>query len=330
MLDIKRREFIGLLGGAVAWPYVAAAQGAKKRPVIGMLGQGTPAQLKGVQLRQYFLNGMRELGYVEGRDFDIIGRLAESTSDLPRAAKDLVQLNPDVIVATASANALAAKMATSTIPIVVPAFGNPVALGLIESYSHPGGNLTGIMPYVSGLPSKQLELAREIVPGALKIGIVNDPIDAKATAQWDEMNATAAKLEIKIVRADVQKPEDIEQAFKKFEAEHAEVAIVLQSNLLFLEQARMVASAAATRLPTVYGYRVFVEAGGLISYGVDLNACLHRAATYVYKILNGARAADLPVELPTKLELAINMKAAKELGIAFPTAILVRADHVIE
>ena len=242
----------------------------------------------------------------------------------------MVQLKPDVIVATASANALAAKMATSTIPIVVPALGNPVALGLIETYSHPGGNVTGIMPYVPGLPAKQLDLAREIVPGAMKIGIVNDPVDAKTRGQWDEIDAAAAKLELKIVTADVRKPEDIETAFKKFEAEHAEVAVVLQSNLLFLEQARLGATAAATHLPTVYGYRVHVEAGGLISYGVDLNACLHRAATYVYKILNGARAADLPVELPTKLELAVNMKAAEGLGIRFPTAILVRADHVIE
>ena len=178
MPDVRRREFIILLGGVAAWPCVAAAQGApKKRPVIGMLGQGTPAQLKGVQLREYFFDGLRELGYVQGRDFDIVGRLAESTSDLPRAAKELVQLIPDVIVATASANALAAKMATSTIPIVVPALGNPIALGLIESYSHPGGNVTGIMPYVSGLPAKQLELAREIVSGAPKIGIVKDPID---------------------------------------------------------------------------------------------------------------------------------------------------------
>jgi putative tryptophan/tyrosine transport system substrate-binding protein len=147
----------------------------------------------------------------------------------------VVQLNPDVIVATASANALAAKMATSTIPIVVPALGNPVALGLIKTYSHPGGNLTGIMPYVPGLPAKQLELARDIVPGALKIGVLNDPIDAKAKGQWEEIAATAAKLEIKIVSADVEKPEDIERAFTKFEAEHVEVAIVLKSNLLFLE-----------------------------------------------------------------------------------------------
>jgi putative ABC transport system substrate-binding protein len=330
MLNVKRRQFIALLGSCVACPHVAVAQGVKKRPVIAMLGQGTPAQLKGVQLRQYFIDGLRELGYVQGRDFEIVGRLAESTSDLPRAAKELAQLNPDVIVATASANALAAKMATSTIPIVVPALGNPVALGLIESYSHPGANVTGIMPYVSGLPAKQLELAREIVPGALKIGIVNDPVDAKAIGQWNDIEATAAKQEIKIVGADVREPEDVELVFKKFSAEPVEVAIVLQSNLLFLEQARIAATAAASRVPTVYGYRVHVEAGGLISYGVDLNACLHRAATYVYKILNGARASDLPVELPTKLELAINMKAAKELGITFPTAILVRADHVIE
>ena len=154
-----------------------------------------------------------------------------STSDLPRDAKDLVQHNPDVILASASANALAAKAATSTIPIVVPALGNPLALGLIESYARPGGNLTGIMPYVKGLPAKHLELAREVVPGATTIGIVNDSIDAKAWAQWDEIQAAAAKLEIKIVSADVRKPEDVELAFKKFDAEHAEVSIVLQSNL---------------------------------------------------------------------------------------------------
>ena len=330
MCGMRRREFIAVVGGAAAWPCVGAAQGVKKRPVIGMLGQGTPAQLKGVQLRRYFMDGMRELGYVEGRDFDVVGRLAESTSDLPKVAKELVHLNPDVIVATATANAIAAKMATSTIPIIVPALGNPIALGLIESYSHPGGNLTGIMPYVPGLPAKQLELAREVVPAARKVGIVNDPIDAKAKGQWEEIDATAAKLELKLVRADVRQPEDIELAFKRFEAESADVAVVLQSNLLFLEQVRIAAVAAATRLPSVYGYRVHVEAGGLVSYGVDLNACVHRAATYVYKILNGARAADLPVELPTKLELAVNMKTAEELGITFPAAILVRADHVIE
>jgi putative tryptophan/tyrosine transport system substrate-binding protein len=284
---MHRRSFPRLLSATVAWPYVAAAQSAKKRPLVGMLLQGTPAQVKGMRLRQSFFDGMRELGFIEGRDFDTAARVAETTGDLPRLAKELVQLNPDVILATASANALAAKTATSTIPIVVPALGNPIALGLIETDARPGGNLTGIMPYVKGLPTKQLELAREIVPGALKIGIAKDPTDAKAIGQWDEIEATAPKLDIKIVSADVQKPEDVELAFKKFKAENVGVVVVLQSNLLILERARIAANAAATRLPTVYGYREHVEAGGLISYGVNLDDCFRRAATYIHQILKG-------------------------------------------
>jgi putative tryptophan/tyrosine transport system substrate-binding protein len=327
---MNRRNFLTLLSATVAWPSVAAAQSSKKRPVIGMLLQGTPAQVKGMRLRQSFLDGMRDLGYIEGRDFDIVARVAETTGDLPRLAKDLVQLNPDVILASASANALAAKTATSSIPIVVPALGNPIALGLIETDARPGGNLTGIMPYVKGLPSKQLELAREVMLGALKIGIVKNSIDVKAIGQWDEIEATAPKFDIKIVSADVQKPEDIEPAFKMFEAEPVGVVIVLQSNLLILERARIATAAAATRLPTVYGYREHVESGGLISYGVNLDACFHRAATYIYKVLKGTPVADLPVEFPTKLELVINLKTAKALGLTVPPTLLARADEVIE
>jgi putative ABC transport system substrate-binding protein len=326
---MHRRNFLGLLSAIVAWPCAGAAQSAKKRPVVGMLLQGTPAQFKGMRLRQSFLDGMRELGYIEGRDFDILARVAETTGDLPRLAKELVQLNPDVILASASANALAAKTATSTIPIVVPALGNPIALGLIEADAHPGGNLTGIMPYIKGLPTKQLELAREIVPGALKIGIVKNSTDVKAIGQWDEIEATAPKLDIKIVSADVR-PEDVELAFKKFEAENVGVVVVLQSNLLILERVRIAANAAATRLPTVYGYREHVEAGGLISYGVNLDYCFRRAATYVHKILKGTPVADLPVEFPTKLEFVINLKTAKALGLDLPPTLLVRADEVIE
>ena len=269
----SRREFITLLGSAAAWPCVAAGQSAKKRPVVGILGQGTPAQRKGVRWIQSFLAGMRELGYVEGRDFDIVRRVVESTGELPGAAKDLVQLNPDVILAGASAMGLAAKMATTTIPIVVAALGNPVALGLIESEARPGGNLTGIMPYVKGLPAKQLELAREIVPGALQIGIVNNSFDVKARGQWDEIEAVAPKLDIKIASADVWKPEDIESAFKKFQAEHVEVVVVLQSNLLVLERVGIATAAAATRLPTVYGYREHVEAGGRSDLSAPAERC---------------------------------------------------------
>jgi len=273
---------------------------------------------------------MQELGYFEGRDFDIVARSAESTADLPRVAKDLVRLNPDVILAGASAHALAAKTATSTIPIVVPALGNPIVLGLIETDARPGGNLTGIMPYIKGLPTKQLELAREIVPGALKIGIVKNSTDVKAIGQWDEIEAAAPKLDIKIASADVQKPEDVGLAFKKFEEENVGVVVVLQSNLLILERARIAANATATRRPTVYGYRENVEAGGLISYGVNLEYCFRRAASYVHNILKGTSVADLPIEFPTKLELVINVRTAKTLGVEISPMLLALADEVIE
>jgi putative ABC transport system substrate-binding protein len=328
----NRREFITLLGGAAAgWSSLAQAQMPRARPVIGIFGSGTPTQRKGLRTWPSFLEGLRELGYIEGRDFDIIARLVGSTDELPKAAEELVKLNPDVILAISSANALVAKHATSTIPIVVAALGNPAALGLSENDSRrPSGNVTGIMPYVQGLPAKQLELAREIVPGAQKIGIVNDTSDIKATLQWDEINAAAAKLEIKIVGADARRPEDVEPTFRKLGAARVDVVIVLQSNFLILDRAQIAAAAVATRLPTVFGYRELVEAGGLISYGVNLDACFHRAASYVHKILKGTSVADLPIEFPTKLELVINLKAARALGLTVPPMLLARADEVIE
>jgi putative tryptophan/tyrosine transport system substrate-binding protein len=332
MLNMRRREFITLVGGvAAAWCSVAGAQTPRERPVIGTFGSGTPTQRKGLPTWPSFLKGLRELGYIEGRDYDIVARLAASTDELQKVAEELVQLKPDVILASASANALAAKRATSTIPIVVAALGNPAALGLSENdFRRPSGNLTGIMPYVPGLPAKQLEIAREIVPGARNIGIANDTSDIKATGQWDEINDAAAKFEIKVVMADARRPEDVEPAFRNFKAERVDVVIVLQSNFLILDRANIAAAAAATRLPTVFGYRELVEAGGLISYGVDLGDCFRRAATYVYKILRGTPVAYLPIEFPTKLELVINLKTAKALGLDVPPTLLVRADQLIE
>jgi putative tryptophan/tyrosine transport system substrate-binding protein len=328
---LKRRELVTLLGGAAAWSSVAGAQTTSKRPIIGTFVQGTPAQNKGLRFRQSFFEGLRELGYIEGRDFDVIVQPAAATSELPKAAEQLVQRMPDVILAAASATALAAKQATSTIPIVVAALGNPVALGLMASDSRrPTGNLTGIMPYVQGLPAKQLELAREIVPGARRIGIVNDASDIKATPQWDEINTVASKFELIIVGADARRPDDIDPIFRKFKAGPVDAVIVLQASFLILDRANIAAAAAATRLPTVFGYREHVETGGLISYGVNLEYCFHRAASYVYRVLKGTRVADLPIEFPTKLELVINLKTAKALGLTVPPTLLARADEVIE
>lgn len=329
---MRRREFVTLFGGAaIAWPSVARAQIPRTRPLIGTFGSGTPEQRKGYEAWPSFLKGLREFGYTEGRDFDITFRLAASTAKLPEVAREVVQLSPDVIFAAASANALAAKQATSTIPIVVAALGNLTALGLSENdLRRPTGNLTGIMPYVRGLPSKQLEIAREIVAGARKVGIVNDTSDIKTTPQWDEISATAAKLEIKIVSGDAQTTEDVEPTFRRFKEEGVDVVIVLQANFLLLDRAQIAAAAAATRLPTVYGYRELVDAGGLISYGIDLRACNYRAATYVYKILNGTPVADLPFEFPTRLDLVINLRTAKALGLTVPDMLLARADEVIE
>jgi putative ABC transport system substrate-binding protein len=243
-----------------------------------------PTQNEGLRFRQSSVDGLRELEYIEGRNFDVVIRHAGSTSELPKAAEQLVQLKPDVIFAAVSAAALAAKQATSTIPIVVGALGNPVALGLAESDSRrPSGNLTGIMPYVQGLPAKQLELAREIVPSARKIAIVTDTSDIKATPQWDEINAAASKFEITLVGADARGPEDIDPAFRKFKTERVDVVIVLQASFLILDRAHIAAAAAANRLPTVCGYREHVETGGLISYGVNLEYCFRRAATYTQR-----------------------------------------------
>jgi putative tryptophan/tyrosine transport system substrate-binding protein len=328
---MRRREFIALLGGAAAWSSNVRAQTARQRPIIGTLRSGTQSQLKGLRFGHSFLEGLRELGYVEGRDFDIIARFTETTDELPKAAEQLVRLNPDVIFAAASANALAARKATSTIPIVVAALGNPAALGLSAVDSRrPSGNLTGIMPYVQGLPAKQLEFAREIVPGARKIGVVNDTSDIKAAPQWDEINAAAAKLEIEIAGADARTPKDIEPTFRKFAAERVDVVIVVQSNFLILDRANIAAAAAATQLPTLFGYRENAEAGGLMSYGVNLDYCFHRAANYVHKILRGTPVADLPIEFPTRVELVINLKTARTLGLDVPPTLLARADEVIE
>jgi putative ABC transport system substrate-binding protein len=331
MVHATKRQFITLLGGAAARPQGVLAQATARRPLVAWLvWQSLPAEPISTYIRQ-FLKGMREFGYAEGRDFDMVYRTAEGHSDrLPKLAAELVQLNPDVIVAPATIQAVAVKKATTTTPIVVPVLADAVGLGLVESEARPGGNLTGVAPYVKGLPAKQLELAKEIVSTATRIGLLDDVTDPKAHPQRREIEAAGQSLEAKIVAAEVRTRDDIRSAYEALAAERVEVVVVEQSNMLLDARKQIAETAAVKRLPSVYGYREHVEAGGLVSYGVNLSWCFYRAAYYVDKILKGAQPADLPVEFPTKLELVINLKTARALGLEIPPMLLARADEVIE
>ena len=327
---MRRRTFISLLGGAaIAWPLAARGQQPPKRPLIAWLSGGERTASWGFV--EAFLQGMRENGYIEGDNFDIVYRFADGYIErLPALAQELVQLRPSVILAPASGPAVVAKTTTATIPIVTPALADAVHLGLVASVSRPGGNVTGITPYVEGLPAKQIELAREIVPLATRMGILANSSDPKAPPQLQELEAAGRELGVKVTVADVNVPGDLDGAFRALADRRIDVMIVLQTSMLLSERRRIASLAATKRLPAVYGYREHVDDGGLISYGVDLRACFRRGAYYVHKILNGVAPGDLPIEFPTKLELVINLKTAKALGLEIPPTLLARADEVIE
>jgi putative tryptophan/tyrosine transport system substrate-binding protein len=328
---MRRRDVAFLICAATIAPRAVLAQATSRRVRVGSLWFPSKDEPIAAKYRGQFLTGMRELGYAEGQNFEWLDRFADFHADrLPQLATELVQLKPDVIVAAASIQAVALKKATDTVPIVVGALADPIELGLIQSYARPGGNLTGVMPYVSGLPTKQLELARELVPGAMRIGLLDDVTDPKARPQGKEIKAAGEKLEINIIPAEVHTAADIGQAYETFSTGGAEIVVVEQSSLLISASQVIAEAAAAKKLPTLYGYHEHVEAGGLISYGVNLDWCFHRAAYYVDKILKGAKPADLPVEFPTTLELWINQKTAKALGLKIPPTVLVRADKIIE
>jgi ABC-type uncharacterized transport system substrate-binding protein len=328
---IGRREFLGALAGtAVAWPFGARAQiSAKKRALIGWLS-GSDSKVAGL-FADDFLDGMLDLGYTNGRDFDLTSRYAEGFQDrLPALAQEIVDLKPDVIVAAAVNAAVPARAATSVIPIVCPALADAVHLGLIASEARPGGNVTGIEPYVAGLPAKQMEFAREIVPGATRIGLLTNLQDPKAPPQRRELVSAAKALELTIAEADINSPDEIQGAVETLANSRIDVVIVLQTGLLLSVGRQIAELAAAKRLPTVYGYREHVLDGGLISYGVDLSWCYRRGAYFVDKILHGTRPGELPVEFPTKMMLSINLKTAKALRITVPPTLLGLADEVIE
>jgi putative ABC transport system substrate-binding protein len=326
----RRREFITLIGGAVvAWPLAARAQAPAKRPRITFIGGSSPKPT--AKVTGAFIEGMRALGYTEGRDFEMEYRWAEGYLErLPMLAEESVRRGSDVIVVGNVQAAVAAKDATKTIPIVSALLDDPVGLGLIKSDAKPDGNVTGLLSSLPGLPAKQLELARDLVPGAARIGLLVNPTNVSDLNQRQEMEAAGAAMAVKLIPVETRTPEDLDPIFPALARERVDVVIVLRDPLFFTQRRTIATAALATRLPTIYAWREPVDDGGLISYGIDILQNFRRAADYVVKILKGAKPGDLPVEFPTKLELVINLPTAKALGLTVPPSLLARADEVIE
>ncbi len=325
---MRRREFITLLGSTTAaWPIVARAEIPTKRPLIAVL---SAIRKEGNSPLNGFEQGLKELGYVDGLSVDIVYRFAEGHLDrFPALAAELVGLRPDVILATVTPAAVATRALTTSIPIVCPLLADAINLGLISSEARPGGNVTGVSFRTQGLTGKQVELALQMIPDVVKLGyLVN--VATGVIIDRQELESTCRKLGIQAVAAEVRSPGDLEAAFQAMADDHVRAVIVLVDGMLFSERNRIAVLAATARLPAIYGFRDHVDAGGLASYGVNLSENFHRAAIYVNKILKGAQPGDLPVEFPTKLELIVNNKAAKALGLNIPPSILVRADEVIE
>jgi putative ABC transport system substrate-binding protein len=274
---------------------------------------------------------MRELGYVEGQNWVFEARYADGDlARSPRLAEELLRLKPEVIAVGTMASVLGFKKLTDTIPIVSPVLVDPVGFGLAASHARPGGNVTGVLLTVEDLPSKQLALAVEMVPGTRKIGLLMNPSNPTHAARRGALEGAATTLGIELIALQARVPDHLHAAFETLARHAVTMVLALDDTLFFNERKRIALLAAAARLPTMFGLRQNVEDGGLMSYGVELHESWRRTAAFVGKILKGARAGDLPIEFPTKLELVINLTTAKVLGLTVPPTLLARADEVIE
>jgi putative tryptophan/tyrosine transport system substrate-binding protein len=324
---MNRREAIFLLAGAVVAPLPLSAQTSSRVWRIGVL-ETTPMDLNAPNINA-FRQSLRELGYVEGQNLIIAYRSAEGRGErFTELAADLPRLHVDVIVTRGTPAVLAAKKATTTIPIVMAAVGEP--LMVVTSLAQPGGNITGLSGYSTDLEAKRAQLIKELVPAAIRIAGLYNMGNPVVPPQWHQLQAAAQKLGIEPQLLDVRKPEDIAPAFDAASGQHAD-ALMVGVDALTQENRTLIAKLAADhRLPAIYVSKEYVDAGGLVAYGPSYPDLYRRAAVYVDKILRGANPSDLPVEQPTKFELIINLKAAKGLGLTIPAALLATADEVIE
>jgi putative ABC transport system substrate-binding protein len=327
MMD-RRRFATAVALGLLAAPLASAAQQAVKVPRIGILAPGRPLPHP---VFEALRNGLRELGYVEGKTIAIEWRWEEDKPDrYPVLARDLAQLSVDIIVAGTTAASVAAKNVTSAIPVVMAATGgDPVEMGLVKSLARPGGNITGLVLLTEELPGKRLELLREAIPGLTRVALLWYPLPY-GRAHVNLHETAARSLGIELHRVEVHGPDDFESAFRSATRARTQAAILTQSSLYNIYRARLAELALQSRLPTISGETGYAQAGGLMNYGPNIPDSWRRVAGYVDKILKGAKPADLPIERPTKFEFAINLRTARALGLTISQTLLLRADDIVQ
>src|SRR5713226_8197660 len=327
------RAFLGTMaGGLLAAPRAAEAQPSGKVPRVGYLSIFSPSNP--YPPSEAFWQGLHDLGWIEGQNISIERRFAEGKAQrLPDLAVELVRLRVDLIFAESTPAAREVKQATTTIPIVFSPIADPIGSGLVANLARPGGNITGITFMAPELGGKRLELLKQAVPGMIRVGVLShpgDPSEATVKSVLEQTEAAARALGVQILHLEVQGPNDFDRAFAAMSRERVGGLILIPSAMFVDERRRVVNLMVKDRLPAMFYFREFAEAGGLMSYGPNFRELWRRAATYVDKILKGAKPGDLPIEQPTKFELVINLKTAKALGLTIPQSLLLRADEVIQ
>ncbi len=311
----------------LATPLAAEAQQAGKVPVIGYLIERSGP----TAFDEAFRLGLRELGYSEGRNVVVEYRWADGKAErLPALAAELVRLKVDVIVTSGTPGGLAAKNATSTIPIVLASGGDFVADGLVASFSRPGANITGLSVFARELSGKRLAILKEAIPGMTRVAAAFNTLNPGTRSLVKETEAAATKLGLKVLPLDIHFPDGVERAFAEAVRLRASAVVIISDGATIVHRAQLGSAALQHHLPTIFANRMYLEGGGLMSYGPDIIEVWRHAATYVDRILKGAKPADMPIEQPTKFELVINLKTAKALGLTIPPSLLLRADQVID
>ena len=328
---MRRRDFIVLIeGAALTWPASVVAQIAPGRPLVAILASRTLNEVT-LSYINAFAQGMQKLGLVAGRDYDVVLRSTEGDATrVPKLLTELISLNPTVMLTQDTPLTLAAKRATKEIPIIGVFIADPVGFGLVASLARPGGNVTGLLSSIDKLTAKQFELLLQVVPKAKRIGVLFNATNLANATGARLLQADAVAHSVELVPAGLRNAGEIEAAFHTFTSQHVDGVLVFQDLLFSSNPQKIAALALAARLPIVFGFRLHVDAGGLMSYGLNPLNQWRRAAEFAAKILRGAKPADLPVEMQPKLELVINLKIAKALGLTIPASVMAFANDVIE